>query len=55
VDNWKLKIDSMDCPYKVYPTHTIHTNWQKGYCKIIFKEQEKDIECRCENCPFRVR
>lgn len=53
-DNWNVKIESKDCPHKVYPTHTLNSKWQKGYCGIYQKE-EKDVECDCNNCPLRVR
>lgn len=55
MDNWKVKIVSKDCPYKIYPTSTIHSRWRKGYCSIFNKEHEKNVECRCENCPLRIR
>lgn len=54
MDNWKIKIDSSGCPNRIYPTHTIHSEWRKGYCKIL-ETDERDVECRCENCPLRVR
>jgi len=51
--NWKIKIDSVGCPNKIYPIHTINSEWNEGYCKL-FEIDEKDVECKYENCPLKL-
>lgn len=54
MDNWKLKIDSIDCPHKIYPTHTIGNSWTKGYCRLL-ETGSMSVKCHENNCPLRVR
>lgn len=54
MDTWKLKIESEDCPHKIYPTWTSNSKWQKGYCKVSNTVAGIDVQCRCENCPLKV-
>ena len=55
MDDWKIKMGSRDCPFKVYPNWASdNPRWQKGYCKISNTVAGIDTQCNYENCPLKV-
>lgn len=52
--SWEIKIDSDNCPYKKYPTHTKSQSWFKGYCKVSNGVVGIDIVCNPKKCPIKV-
>lgn len=53
--NWAIKINSENCPYKIYPTHTKNNNWIKGYCKITDCVAGIDKLCSKDYCPLKEK